>query len=89
MALSKLLIAVKKSIFAKRCHNPLLGFDVGSLRIVDHGFAIETAMDACRLPPRKMANRAGGIDQKIDECLLIFRFDGEDVDLGDKPRIRL
>lgn len=101
MALSKLFVAVKKSIVSKGRHNPLLaklGFQVRRLPVIDNGLTIETAMDTGRLPPGKMVNRARGFDQQIDECLLILRFDDEDfghgisslaeVVLGDPSRFR-
>jgi hypothetical protein len=34
-----------------------------------------------------MANGARRIDQKVNERLLILGFDGEEVDLGDNPRV--
>jgi hypothetical protein len=89
MGLSELLVTVKKSIISKRFHNFLLGFQVGGLCIVDYGLPIETAMDAGGLPAGKVANRARRFDQKVDECLLIFWFDVEDVDLGDETRVGL
>src|ERR1700691_5547186 len=62
MALSKLFVAVKKSIFSKRFHYPHLRFHVRRLRIVDNGFSVETTMNTGRLPTGKMANRACRID---------------------------